>query len=201
MPIELLTEFKYKIRASMFTFWSEDDIEITLQATPAFLSYNQDITDDCVVLDIHELVASLKISSPAKSYLLTCECGYADDVGITAPILLTHTKEYIYWDLDITHYRAILSLPYAEIPEGILRLIFPKQQYRNAIIRLVKTLQHFILNGVEIDLLEPQDFTRTYGAAALVESIKQEHPQLKFISVDEINPHGCNHEAILKYQF
>ena len=171
-----------------------------MQATPAFLGYNQDIDDDCVVLDIHELVASLNTTTPTKGYPLTCECGYAEDVGITDPVLLTHTEEYIYWDLNIAHYRAILSAPYAEIPEGILRLAFPKQQYRNAIIRLVKTLQNFIRNGVQINLLEPQDFTRTYGADKLAESIKQDYPQLKFIAVNEIKPHGSL-GAILEYQF
>lgn len=188
MIYELKTDFRYKIRIAMVIFWDDNDIEVNLNITPDFDGYNRNIVDDCVVMDFYHLLDSL--SQNVTCYLLTCECGMADDVGITAPITTNIQDDNIIWNIPIQHYRDILSEPYSALNDDILSLIFDKTQYTQTVFQLIRELKTLVKQGISTKHLKIEDFTRSYHAAEwFLPELTEKHSDLTHLPIAEINPY------------
>jgi hypothetical protein len=96
---------------------------------------------DDLVLDLKPLLDSAR--RPGGYFLLTCECGIADDAGIEEAIFVQHpSPDTIEWDIDI---QGALPAFYGESwlahQEGYLRLLFDRHQYVDDLRRMVAEVQ------------------------------------------------------------
>lgn len=182
MYYELKAQLNYQLCYPILTEWPDEDAEVNIRVKPVLQGYNPNMDDDCVVLDIDLLMDAYQKLENLNDYYLTCECDYAEDVGILAPLDITITQNEVYWDLDIASYRAILMPPYVHERQGTLRLIFDKHQYQESIHRLLKQLQSIVINGIDVDQLKN---------AQCYPRLLSNHVHLKTLFVDSIYP-NCN---------
>ncbi|TNH22793.1 hypothetical protein [Testudinibacter sp. TR-2022] len=187
MFIEQHTKLNYRILFSSITFWDNDNLTLHVQVAPNFIGYNPSIENECVVLDVLELIDTL--STDGKGYLLTCECGYAEDSDILSPLTKNSDDKYIYWDLDIKSYRTILSHPLSKRESGTLRLIFDKNEYRDSIIEMMSELQKIIREGIAASSLSKKNLTNTYGLKDNFHNIIKNYPHITHLPVENINPY------------
>lgn len=96
---------------------------------------------DDIVLDLKTLLDSAR--RPAGYYLLTCECGLADDAGIEELIFVQHpTPDTIEWDVDIQGTRsAMVKETWLTHQDGYIRLIFDRSRYVADLRRMVVEVQ------------------------------------------------------------
>jgi|CXWL01.1.fsa_nt_gi hypothetical protein len=94
-----------------------------------------------IVLDLQSLFESAR--KPGGYWLLTCECGEADDADIHEPIFVQHlSPDTIVWELDIQGLRAALVKEmWLTHQEGYVRLIFDRNQYVADLRRMVVEVQ------------------------------------------------------------
>lgn len=189
---ELKTEFRYKLRISMVIYDGYDNVDyVNLNITPDFDGYNRNIADDCVVISVYELLDTL--TRNVIYDLLTCECGQADDVGIEGPITSTISGNTVTWEMSIKDYQEILDKPYSELTEGILRLIFDKTQYTQAVHQLIRELKTFIKQGIPTATLTAEDFTRTYYTAKkFLPELAGKYSHLNYLNIGQIAPDDDN---------
>ena len=166
MPVSvpLPSTLRYRLRyPSLINIADPDDPALNLVVTPAFESFNPDVRDDCVVFDVPALFDTLE--NGGTNYLLTRECGWAEDVDIGAPISVRVTPAHIEWTLELQHYHHILRAPWCEQTTGTLTLQFYRAQYRRALWQLLHDLYQVARNGVCLATLKQEDITRGYGQA------------------------------------
>ncbi len=94
-----------------------------------------------IVLDLKALFESAR--KPGGYFLLTCECGYADDAGIKELIFVQHQSlDKIVWELDIQGLRsALVKEEWLTHQDGYVRLIFDRSQYVADLHRMVDEVQ------------------------------------------------------------
>jgi len=94
-----------------------------------------------IVLDLKALFESAR--KPGGYFLLTCECGYADDADIKELIFVQHpSPDMIAWELDIQGLRsALVKEAWLTHQDGYVRLIFDRSQYVADLHRMVVDVQ------------------------------------------------------------
>lgn len=94
-----------------------------------------------IVLDLQSLFESAR--KPGGYWLLTCECGEADDADIHEPIFVQHlSPDTIVWELDTQGLRAALvKETWLTHQKGYVRLIFDRNQYVADLRRMVVEVQ------------------------------------------------------------
>lgn len=94
-----------------------------------------------IVLDLKTLFESAR--KPGGYFLLTCECGIADDADIYELIFVQHlSPDTIVWELDIQGLKAALvKETWLTHQEGYVRLIFDRSQYVADLRRMVVEVQ------------------------------------------------------------
>ena len=94
-----------------------------------------------IVLDLKSLFESAR--KPGGYFLLTCECGYADDAEIHELIFVQHlSHDKIVWELDIQGLKAALvKETWLTHQDGYVRLIFDRSQYVADLHRMVAEVQ------------------------------------------------------------
>lgn len=94
-----------------------------------------------IVLDLKALFESAR--KPGGYFLLTCECGYADDADIKEFIFVRHpSPDTIAWELDIQGLRsALVKEMWLTHQDGYVRLIFERSQYVADLRRMVVEVQ------------------------------------------------------------
>lgn len=94
-----------------------------------------------IVLDLKTLLDSA--CRPGGYFLLTCECGYADDADIKELIFVQHpSPDAIAWEVDIQGMRsALVEETWLTHQEGYVRLIFDRSQYAEDLYRMVTEVQ------------------------------------------------------------
>lgn len=94
-----------------------------------------------IVFDLKALFASAR--KPGGYFLLTCECGYADDADIKELIFVQHlSPDKIVWELDIQGLRsALVKEEWITHQDGYVRLIFDRSQYVADLHRMVAEVQ------------------------------------------------------------
>lgn len=104
-----------------------------------------------IVLDLQALFESAR--KPGGYFLLTCECGYADDADIKELIFVQHmSPDKVVWEVDVQGLRsALVKETWLAFQDGYVRLIFDRSQYVADLQRMVKEVQR--VNG-EMELYE-----------------------------------------------
>lgn len=94
-----------------------------------------------IVLDPLTLLESAK--RPGGYFLLTCECGYADDADIHEQIFVQHpSPEQIVWGVDVQGLRsALVKETWLTHQDGYVRLVFERAQYESDLRRMVADAQ------------------------------------------------------------
>lgn len=94
-----------------------------------------------IVLDLKRLFDS--VHRPGGYFLLTCECGIADDADIHELIFVQHLPpDKIVWELDIQGLRSALAKEtWLTHQDGYVRLIFERSQYVADLRRMVVEVQ------------------------------------------------------------
>lgn len=198
--IELPSVFKYHIRYAMVHVDSDEPQHagVCLNVTPDFCGYNTHVLDDCVVMDLSVLLHILKMCGTEKHYLLTCECGDAEDVGIMSPASITVTATEIYVDFSVDDYLDILVPEYTEQKGETLRIVFNKNQYEATVLELMQILKKLYLEGVVIDSLTERDFTRAYGSWQTLQELRRQWPGMQKLEISSINPFDADVEELLE---
>ena len=113
---------------------------------------------DDIVLDLKALLESAR--KPGGYFLLTCECGIADDADIHELIFVQHpSPNTIAWELDIQGLRsALVKETWLTHQDGYVRLIFERSQYVADLRRMVVEVQQA---NNELELYEVA--ARDYG--------------------------------------
>lgn len=96
---------------------------------------------DDIVLDLKALFESAR--KPGGYFLLTCECGYADDADIKEFVFVQHpSPDTIVWEVDIQGLRsALIKDTWLTHQDGYVRLIFDRSQYVTDLRRMVAEVQ------------------------------------------------------------
>lgn len=104
-----------------------------------------------IVLDLKSLLESAR--KPGGYFLLTCECGIADDADIHELIFVQHpSPDKIVWELDIQGLRsALVKETWLTHQDGYVRLIFDRTQYVADLRRMVVEVQQA---NIELELYE-----------------------------------------------
>jgi len=94
-----------------------------------------------IVLDLQSLLESAR--KPGGYFLLTCECGIADDAGIEELIFVQHLpNDKVVWELDIQGLRsALVKETWLTHKDGFVRLIFDRAQYVTDLRHMVEEVQ------------------------------------------------------------
>lgn len=94
-----------------------------------------------IVLDLKGLFESAH--KPGGYFLLTCECGYADDAGIKELIFVQHqSPDKIVWELDVQGLQsAFAKETWLTHQDGFVRLVFDRNQYVADLRRMVAEVQ------------------------------------------------------------
>lgn len=94
-----------------------------------------------IVLDLKTLFESAR--KPGGYFLLTCECGCADDADIQEFIFVQHASPgKIVWELDVQGLRSVLvKETWLTHQDGYVRLIFERSQYVADLRRMVAEVQ------------------------------------------------------------
>ncbi len=187
----LYSDLDFLIRYSSICFTDEDDKArpdvLFAQCTPLFNGYNFDLKDDCVVYDIFSLIESAK--EEGLHWLLTCECGIADDVGIYAACLVSHPDtQTIVWEFEISQYQDLLIAPFNAMKTGWLRIIFERQAYQSAIQRMVIEVQYRLQTLIPFHMIQPQEFTRTFNYQTTLHDLQKKFIQIKTLQIEDFNP-------------
>lgn len=116
--------------------------EQTLKFTPALecgLQMAGEFGD--IVLNLQALLQSVR--KPGGYFLLTSECGYAEDADIHELIFVQHpSPNKIVWELDVQGLRsALVKETQLTHQEGYVRLIFDRSQYVTDLHRMVAETQ------------------------------------------------------------
>ena len=188
MIYELKTELRYRLCISSFLY---DDglVELDICAKPDFEAYNNEIKDDCVVLDVDVLLSLLELEGERQCYPMTCECGWAEDVGINAPLLYQMTDTEIYWDIPVEKYTDIIKTTYAEQGIDTLRLIFNKTDYSETVVNLARKLKYLSENGIRRSELIHYEGTRVeYSRSGEALLAMPEYAHIEVFQINVINP-------------
>lgn len=104
-----------------------------------------------IVLDLKPLLESAR--KLGGYFLLTCECGYADDADIKELIFVQHqSPDKIVWELDIQGLRsALVKEEWLTHQDGYVSLVFDRSQYMADLRRMVEEVQQA---NKELDLYE-----------------------------------------------
>lgn len=94
-----------------------------------------------IVLDLKRLLDSAR--KPGGYFLLTCECGDADDADIKELIFVQHpSPDIIEWEIDVQGTRAALSRDdWLTHRDGYVRLVFERGHYVDDLRRMVAEVQ------------------------------------------------------------
>ncbi len=94
-----------------------------------------------IVLDLQSLLESARKSG--GYFLLTCECGYADDADIKELIFVQHlSPDKIVWEVDVQGLRsALVKEEWLTHQDGFVRLVFDRNQYVSDLHRMVVEVQ------------------------------------------------------------
>lgn len=94
-----------------------------------------------IVLDLKALLESA--CKPGGYFLLTCECGCAEDADIHELIFVQHpSPDTIAWELDIQGLRsALVKETWLTHQDGYVRLIFDRSLYVTDLRRMVAEVQ------------------------------------------------------------
>lgn len=94
-----------------------------------------------IVLDLLPLLESA--CKPGRYFLLTCECGIADDADIYEQIFVQHpAPDKIVWEVDVQGLRAALvKETWLTQQDGYVRLVFDRAQYEADLRRMVAVAQ------------------------------------------------------------
>lgn len=94
-----------------------------------------------IVLDLLPLLESA--CKPGGYWLLTCECGIADDADIHEQIFVQHpSPDKIVWEVDVQGLRAaLIKETWLTHQEGYVRLVFDRVQYEADLRRMVAVAQ------------------------------------------------------------
>ncbi|MGQ0287128.1 hypothetical protein ACT2CV_07990 [Pasteurellaceae bacterium 22721_9_1] len=186
MVYELKTELGYQIRY----FQADDEPAIDIAIQPKFNGYHLE-GDECTVFDF--LALSEEMNNNTSYYPITCECGMPDDAAIYSPLTQTVTEFEIYWDIPIADYRWTVSPEYSEL-DGVLRLIFDKQQFQQTVLQMNTEARSLVENGVEIATIKPEQFIKLYGSGDYFLDILQTavvgNPLITHAKVGELHPFG-----------
>lgn len=128
----------WQVRHSEAIF--DDPPYLVLQAVPDFPGCSARLQERGIVWDVFSLIDS--VGRPGAHQLLTCECGYGPDAGLTEPVLVSHPDaNTVVWELDIAGLRPALAERYAAIERGFVRLLFKRDECEADLRRLVADLQ------------------------------------------------------------
>lgn len=187
--IKLRTKFDYRIRYSMLHTKPDGSLSVTVNVVPAFEGYNENMDDDCVVMDVAVLESLNTLQGRECCYPLTCECGDPEDAGITEPVLATAEGNELRWQFPVMGYEGVFESKYAEEAEDIICLRFDKHQYSEALASLKASLRQLRKNGVAVDQLSKEDFTRAYHSWDILQKDKRVlSGELKTLAIEGINP-------------
>ena len=182
----------YRIRHPWIRVHADRPQAIDMQATPLFTTCNPQPADDAVVYDVLQLLDSGRRAG-AYSFL-TCECGVPDDVGILGKTCVTHDDTRILWTMAIVDFKPIIAAAWHGQAET-LQLVFDKEPYRRTVHNILAALQRRLRDGVRLDDLCEEDFTRSYHGASELRHVRSLFPDCKTLPVDTVNPYDADGET------
>ena len=161
---------------------------LVFSLTPEFPGCSPKLEARCIVWSLWALLAS--IHSPGAHQILTCECGYAPDAGLEAPIHVSHPDATsIVWELDMQKLAPALDETFFG-QQDTLRLRFMRDVYESDIRAMLHEVQQTARNPVSrVDM----------SKAAGFEDFCIRYPECQFLPAEEFNPgeRGCDLEDFL----
>lgn len=183
--VSLPAELDYRIRYSMFHFLDDQPESLSIQVQPQFTGCRVHFDDDAVVYNLYNLIESCR--QEGNWYLLTCECNYADDIGIYSKIQVSHDSSSIIWNIHTPDYISIIDEEWNTRAQ-YLQLIFNKNQYCQTVCKLIEDLQEKIRSPVSLETLKATDFTKSYNDIAIHQDLLTAFPNIS-LPVQPVYPH------------